>query len=660
VSRPARPRARGTSGCPALLIGLAATVALAAGPGRAVAAPVSAATPPYPLTGSPVSAPTKGALVSDGPDGRYLLGGTWLYRADPRDAGTARGWWRGTASTAGWGAVTIPNAYNAGDFSAQSMAGSVGWYRRDFRLPRGAFSGYVPQRDRQWIVEFESVNYTATVWLNGHRLGGHAGAYLPFEFVLRGLRAGVNRLVVRVDDRRTGADLPPGPGGGWWNFGGLLDVVYLRPVERADLDGLALTTSLPCPTCAARIDARATVVNHTAQPQLVRLRGSYGGRRLSFGSTTVAPGASWTASAAADVAEPRLWAPGSPNLYHVTLRLTDADGRYLGGYSYLSGIRKIAVTAGGRLKLNGRLLDLRGVNLHEQSIATGAALSLAQQRQLIAWARRLGATVIRAHYPLDPELEQLADQDGILLWSEVPVYEVANRYLARASWRRRALAVLADDIEANQGHPAILLWSIGNELPTPATPAEAAYIAAAAAEVHELDPTRPPAMAVSDWPGVGCQAAYAPLRVIGINEYFGWFDAGGGTTDDRDDLGPFLNSVRACYPHQALIVSEFGFDGDREGPIEVRGTYAFQDDSIEYHLGVFATRPWLSGAIYFNLQDFASRPGYDGGNPVGTPPFVTNGLLGVDGTPKPAFSIVAALFHATSQIAPPVLPQLRR
>ena len=73
-------------------------------------------------------------------------------------------------------------------------------------------------------------------------------------------------------------------------------------------------------------------------------------------------------------------------------------------------------------------------------------------------------------------------------------------------------------------------------------------------------------MSVSDWPGVACQRAYAPLDVIGVNEYFGWFDAGGGATDDRDALSPFLDSVRACYPNKALFTSEFGFDANRNGP----------------------------------------------------------------------------------------------
>ncbi len=609
--------------------------------------------PPYSV--APVyraTPPTKGALASDGPDGRYLLGGTWLYRADPADAGVAKGWWRGAASTAGWSTTTIPNSYNAGNFSSASMAGSVGWYRRDLTLPRNAFARYVPAADRSWVIEFESVNYNATVWLNGHQLGSHAGAYLPFEFTIRDLRPGVNRLIVRVSDQRTGSDFPPGPDGGWWNFGGLLDVVYMRPVQRADLDQVLIRPELSCPACAATIYEQATVTNPTDRPQTVLLTGRYGSQTLAFGATTIAPGGTWTPSTSVVIADPRLWAPGSPALYTATVRLADARGRTLGGYTYHSGIREIRVSAAGRLELNGRLLDLRGVNLHEQNIDTGAALSLSQLKQLISWVRGLGATIIRAHYPLDPELEQMADQDGILLWSEVPVYQVAARYLAEPSWRARAVSLLADNIETNQNHPSILLWSVGNELPTPATGGEADYISQAVTEAHALDPTRPVAMAVSDWPGVACQSAYAPLDVIGVNEYFGWFDAGGGTTDDRDELGPFLDSVRACYPDQALMVSEFGFDANRSGPVEVRGTYAFQDDAIEYHLGVFATEPWLSGAIYFNLQDFAAKPGYDGANPLGTPPFVTNGLLDLYGNQKAAFAIVQSIYDQTVQIAP--------
>jgi beta-glucuronidase len=606
--------------------------------------------------------PTPGALYRDGQSGRYLLGGAWLYRADVSNVGEAEGWQR-TASTAGWTPVTVPNAYNAGNYSNQSMTGYVGWYRRDFTLPAGAFARYVPTADRDWILRFESVNYRATVWLNGRLLGVHAGAYLPFEYDLAGhLRKGVNQLVVRVDNQRTTADLPPGPGGGWWNFGGLLREVYLRAVQRADLPQVQVRPVLPCPTCAATIEEQALVRNVTGRPQKVTLTGRYGPVPLSFGTRTIAPHATWTASATTTIRHPVLWAPGHPYLYKATLTLSDANGRTLGGYTTYSGIRSIVVTSGGRLELNGRLLDLRGTSLHEQNLVTGAALDPAQLAQLMGWERELGANVIRAHYPLNPEILEMADRYGILVWDEVPVYQVGTPYLSDPSWLTRAHALLQENILDNQNHPSILLWSIGNELPTPARAAEAGYIAGAVALAHKLDPTRPVGMAVSDWPGVPCQPAYRPLQVIGFNDYFGQIDAGGGTTDDRDELSPFLDSFRACYPKKAIFISEFGFEANRSGPVEERGTYQFQSNSVAFHLGVFASKPWLSGVLYFALQDFAVRPNFNGGNPWPHPPFQQKGLVcgaqppdscpGITDGLKPAFAVVSSIYHSTMQIAP--------
>jgi len=494
------------------------------------------------------------------------------------------------------------------------------------------------------------------VWLNGRQIGTHAGAYLPFEFDLAGVRRGVNRLIVRVDDRRSGSDLPPGPGGGWWNYGGLLREVYLRSVQRADLAQVQVRPRLACPTCAATVQEQVLVRNPTGRPQTVALRGSYGSAALDFGARTIAPHSTWTAAAQVSLADPHLWSPTDPFLYRAGLTLSDANRRAIAGYVTYSGVRSITLTPGGGLELNGRLLNLRGVSIHEQSLQTGAALDPAQLSQLVGWTRELGATVIRAHYPLNPEIEEQADRDGILLWSEIPVYQVQNQYLSQPGWLANARALLTQNILTNQNHPSVLVWSIGNELPTAPTAAEAGYIAGAAALAHKLDPTRPVGMAISDWPGIPCQSAYAPLDAIGFNDYFGWFDAGAGGTDDRDALSPFLDSLHACYPTKSLFVTEFGFDGNRNGPVEERGTYQFQSNATAFHLGVFATKPWLSGAMYFALQEYTAFPGYKGGNPFPTSPFNQKGLVDLAGNLKPAFSIVQAIYKATVQIAPAPAP----
>jgi beta-glucuronidase len=607
--------------------------------------------------------PTAGALYRDGQTGRYLLGGEWLYRPDQFDVGTARGWWRGSSSTQGWSPVTVPSAYNAGDFSSASMSGSVGWYRRDFTLPGDAFARKVPASEQDWIVRFESVNYRASVWLNGRLLGSHAGAYLPFELDLVGLRKGVNRLVVRVDDRRSPSDLPPGPGGGWWNFGGLLREVYLRAVQSADLSQVLVTPELSCPGCPATVREQVTLRNVTGAVEHVALTGMYGNVPVDFGVAAIAPYATWTATAAALVPHPRLWSIGHPYLYQASLTLSDLRGRRLGGYVTYSGIRTIQVNANGRLTLNGRPLNLRGAFIHEQNVLTGAALSPSQLAALMGWERRLGATVIRSHYQLNPQILELADRYGILVWDEIPVYQFSNsansangntgdQFLGQPTVLARAESTLQQNILDNQNHPSVMLWSVANELSTPVTRNEANYISLAASLARKLDPSRPVGMAISDWPGVACQTGYGPLDVLGFNDYFGWFDAGGGTTDDREQLGPFLDSLRQCYPTKAIMVTEFGFEADRHGPVEERGTFEFQANTVAYHLGVFATKHWLSGAMYFALQDFAARPGWSGGDPVPDPPWVHKGLVDVAGHLKPAFAVVSSLFHATTQIAP--------
>ena len=175
------------------------------------------------------------------------------------------------------------------------------------------------------------------------------------------------------------------------------------------------------------------------------------------------------------------------------------------------------------------------------------------------------------------------------------------------------------------------------------------YIKAAAERAHALDPSRPIGLAAAGYPSAGCQPEYGPINVIGINDYFGWYPGPNGQIADRTLLSDYLDSVRQCYPNKAIVISEFGAEANRDGPVEEKGTYAFQQDFVNFHLGVFATKPWLSGAIYFALQEFRVRPDWDGGNPRPQPPVHQKGLVSFDGVRKPAFFDVQRIFLATKQ-----------
>jgi hypothetical protein len=109
--------------------------------------------------------------------------------------------------------------------------------------------------------------------------------------------------------------------------------------------------------------------------------------------------------------------------------------------------------------------------------------------------------------------------------------------------------------------------------------------------------------------------------------------------------------VHDCYAGKAIMITEFGAEANRDGPVEEKGTYAFQQDWINYQLGVMATKPWLSGALYWALNEFWVRPGWEGGNPRPLSPLFQKGLITYDGVRKPA-GRRAALVHADAAVQP--------
>ena len=295
-------------------------------------------------------------------------------------------------------------------------------------------------------------------------------------------------------------------------------------------------------------------------------------------------------------------------------------GRKVSSYQLRTGIRTVRVAGDGRLLLNGKRVHLRGVGVHEESQAQGFAVDNAFRSRLVSEVKAVGATLMRTHYPLHPYTQELADKEGVLIWSEVPVYTLSTPNLSKRGVIERAAKEVEKNIVANQTHPSVLLWSIANELSSRPRSAQTAYIKNAVRLAKSLDPSRPVGLAVAGYPTVACQPAYRPLDVIGINDYFGWYPGPGGGIFDRNKLSPYLDTVRKCYPKQALMVTEFGAEANRDGPPEEKGSYAYQQEFVNYHLGVYNSKDWLSGAVYWALNEFKVRPGWDGGNPRPTPP----------------------------------------
>jgi beta-glucuronidase len=356
------------------------------------------------------------------------------------------------------------------------------------------------------------------------------------------------------------------------------------------------------------------------------------GKRVAFRATTT-------------VAAPHLWSPLDPYLYPVSIA-ADAVGGHA-GWTVESGIRSVNVV-GGRLLLNWLPVNFRGGFFHEDSPTKGGAADPARMQLVIDRLKQVGGTVLRTHYPLDPYLHQLADREGVMIWSEIPVFQVRASLLKRKVVQTAARRMLQENILDKSNHPSVFTWSVGNELDAEPGPVETAYYKSQAKLIRALDPTRPTSVAILGYPNAPCTSAYAPLDLLGVNTYFGWYPGPDGTVADRTRLSPYLEQLRHCYPRKAIAVTEFGAEANRHGPRAERGTYEFQSDWNDYTLGVFAQKPWLSGALGM-LMNFHARPSWAGGNPHPSGPMHAKGIFDYQGNPKPAAAVVSGWYHSTQQ-----------
>jgi beta-glucuronidase len=595
--------------------------------------------------------PTREVLYEDGHMDRYLLGGTWYLRLDPADQGEAQGLPTDPSLT-GWSATTVPNAWNARDHSDNSQRGTVAWYRKDFVLP---------SRDAalRWKLRFESVNYRAKVWLNGVLIGEHELGYVPFELPTTGLvRDGVNRLVVRVDNRRTNADIPRGyerpngrPGGGWWNYGGILREVYLRSFRDVDVQSVRVRTEISGSQRRAWLHFRVALENPTAADARLRLATTVGEReRVSERPIRVGAGKTRFVEYTRLVHKPDLWEPGAPALYPVRIEALHG-GKTLSGYRLNVGIREIRVTDNGLLLINGHRARLFGTDMHEQHPRRGAALLPRDRLRDMQLVTDLGARIIRAHYPLHPQYLELADKLGVMVWDEVPVYAQGYKGFEVPGVTDKSLAYIQTMVERDQNHPSVLAWSIANELNGRMTEDQEDYITRAAKLIHRLDPTRLRTIVIFGWPLAPPSDVYHQLDALGINSYFGWFPGPNDSTEDRRRLGPYLDQMRDYYPELALFLTEYGAASNHHGPAGDKGTYEFQRDFVRYHAKTAIAKRYLSGALAWLLKDIRVRPDWNDGSPTPQPPWNQMGLAEARWHKKPAFGVLAELYRSVRPVA---------
>ncbi len=435
--------------------------------------------------------------------------------------------------------------------------------------------------------------------------------------------------------------------GGWWNFGGLLREVYLRPVRGVDIEHMAVLPRMKTLRGSARVITRLQLRNMARRRQTVKVALKLGRKTVATASPSIAGRRRRSVRTVFTIRNPKLWQPGRPSLYKLTATASNEGGRSRYGAAF--GVKHLQRTASGLALLNGRVLNLRGASLHEDEPNKGAAWDAGQRRTHLNYLKALGATVTRAHYPLHPAFMESLDRAGIMFWAQAPVYQVRPEKMV-GSVRKRAVQANRDTVNAGVNHASIFTWSVANEISgefangaffNETQPNYQTFISQAAAAIRKLDPTRWTAI---DRQSVLGQPDPSPairnsIDVIGANEYFGWYRASEiGRPSRTADLGAFLDRTHALYPGKPLFVTEFGAESNRNGSVNELGTFAFQNKWTMDHINIHASRPFVNGSILWALRDFRVHPTWGGGNPKPNPPWNNKAPIDENGADQAALA----------------------
>ncbi|MGC6400898.1 glycoside hydrolase family 2 TIM barrel-domain containing protein [Sphingomonas sp. FW199] len=408
---------------------------------------------------------------------------------------------RADTPTTEWRTVSVPDDWAiAGPVTPDARAGGengffptgVGWYRRNLDIR--------PAPGRRYFVEFDGIMERSGVWVNGHHVGYRPMGYVSLRYdITRHLRTdGPNVIAVR-------ADTSAAPSSRWYNGSGIYR--HVRLIETGDLhvpQGGAFVRTTAISADAATLSASVEIHNagEAARGAMVELiitdpDGRQAGRARTP-MTQVSADRTQLVTSEIRIASPRRWDIDNPALYRASIRVLDDRGQTMDTETVSFGVRTAEFRADTGFWLNGRKIKLKGVALHHDGGAVGAAVPAAIWRQRLTALKALGVNAIRtAHNVPSPELLDLTDELGLLVMDELfdqwNVAKTPNDYhLFFSDWHKRDTA---DMIRRDRNHPSIILWSAGNEIHDTAYPVQAKAALRSVLDVaHANDPDRPVTM----------------------------------------------------------------------------------------------------------------------------------------------------------------------
>lgn len=404
-----------------------------------------------------------------------------------------------------WRKVDAPHDWSIeGPFDEKNPTGrgggflpsGVGWYRKRFTLSAGR-APYGAE-NRRVFVEFDGVMANSDVWINGFHLGRRPYGYVSFAYELTGhLNYGEDRpnvIAVRAD---TSAQ----PASRWYSGAGLYRHVRLVTANPVHVEHWGTVVTTPHVTArGATVRVESEVVNQSEAARDISLQVALYGpdgqlvKTAETGRQRIEPGRVVVFRQEIEVENPRRWDVNDPALYVAAARVQ--WGRVeLDEVAVRFGIREFHFDAATGFWLNGRNFKLKGVCLHHDGSAFGAAVPLHVWERRLETLKQLGVNAVRtAHNPPAPEFLDLCDRLGLLVMDEMfDCWTVGkNPYDYHLYFDEWSLKDTRDTVRRDRNHPSVILYSAGNEIhDTPRADLAKRILSSLVAAFHESDPTRP-------------------------------------------------------------------------------------------------------------------------------------------------------------------------
>ena len=486
--------------------------------------------------------------------------------------------------------VCLPHTWNAldGQDGGNDYHRGRCWYVRE--LSREELAGDAV------FLEINGAAMSAEVYFNGKCLARHAGGYSTFRVELTDERREKNTLAIAVSNEDSDTVYPQKAD--FTFYGGLYREVKLISVPQEHFELLRDGTPGIKVTPIVDLEKRSAAVTVETWQNADRVTVTVNGE-----SKTV-PSENGHAQAEFRIENAHLWdGVDDPYLYTATAKLDSGDE-----ISARFGCREFKIDPEKGFFLNGRSYPLRGVSRHQDLKEKGNALSKEDHAADMAIIRELGANTLRlAHYQHAQEFYDLCDENGIVVWAEIPYIT-----LHMPKGRENTLSQMRELITQCYNHPCIAVWGLSNEI-----------TAASAVNddllenhrllndlCHRMDKTRPTTMA-----DVFMLETDSPILEIpdinSYNLYFGWYL---GELEQTDE---FFDEYHAKYPDRVIGFSEYGADANPafHSAHPEKGDYTEEYQALyhEHMLRMIEKRPYLWATHVWNLFDFAADGRDEGG-----------------------------------------------